>query len=77
MGLTCNKLTIINYDISEGGLGLLKIKTLKECYLQGRTRNPRIFQAINIIMKHFKADKNILACQKELIQADLKEFAKL
>jgi hypothetical protein len=62
---------------NKGGLGLLKIKGLEEVKLDNTdnfTDEKRLFT--EIITKHLKT-RNILACQEDLIDNDLKDFAEL
>jgi hypothetical protein len=57
-------------------LGILLIDGLE----QGRVSTygiPNLRNALKIIDKHLKGDKDILECQEELIEAGFKEYAKL
>jgi hypothetical protein len=60
-------------------LGLLKIKNLRGISLMTGdhfyTENSK--KAFSIVMKHFGQCSDIIDCQDELIEAGLKEFAKL
>jgi Leucine-rich repeat (LRR) protein len=51
-------------------LGLLKIKNLREVWLDNR-------EVSIIINKHLADDRDVIACQDELIDADFDEYAQL
>jgi hypothetical protein len=57
-------------------LGLMKIKGLKGL-IHGIAEERRDHHALRIIDKHLKGDRDVLACQDELIDAGLDEFAQL
>lgn len=57
-------------DVASHVLGLLLIKGLTEVKLDNR----RVAQIIN---KHLKAGRDVVACQEELMAADLDEYAQL
>lgn len=69
----CSYLFIASGKIKDSVLGLLKIKTLEELNFP-LMRNENHWE--EIIIRHLK-DKNILKCQKELIQNGFKDYAKL
>lgn len=72
-------LETIGFDFSTitgGLLGLLKLPKLATIENYVEEKDPTAFKALNIIKKHLK-DKDLLACQDELIDADLEEYAKL
>jgi hypothetical protein len=60
--------------ITSNILGILKIKKLKECawFVSGKNDE----QAFEILSKHF-VSRRLSKCREELIEAGLKEFAKL
>jgi hypothetical protein len=66
---------------SSGGLGLLMIRGLKKLVLPSAiydvTNSTPYLRAAKIIRKHFDNDKDVLACQEELITSGLKEYARL
>ena len=57
-------------DIKSNVLGLLKIKGLTQVYLQNKNVE-------NILNKYLSAEKDLLACQQELIEAGFEEYAQL
>lgn len=57
-------------------LSLLKISKLNTVNC-GADANAKTNEACAIISKHLQADRNIIACQEELFQNNLDEFAKL
>jgi len=61
--------------IESNVLGLLKIKTLNHITIWPSLSTN--LEWYSILHKHFKSDKNILACQEELIDAGLKDYAEL
>ena len=59
-------------------LGLLRLPKLRFfIYSPGADGADRLKQALQIVEKHFKGDKNIIACQEELFKNGLDEYAKL
>lgn len=60
--------------IASNVLGLLNLKQLKHFHVWPRSE--KIPQWYEIVTKHFES-KNILACQEELIDNDLKDYAEL
>ncbi len=59
-------------------LGFLMIRDLPKLYeTELDDKNNQPVKAIKIINEHLKGDRDVLACQEELIIAGLKEFAKL
>lgn len=71
----CNAI-IVRGDYNGPLLSLLKIEHLAKIATWPYTENAENFQkVINIIDSHVK-DKNILKCQKELIQNGFKDYAK-
>lgn len=59
-----------NNPITSHVLGLLKIRGLTEVFLDDK-------KVQDIINKHLAGDRNLLACQEELIDAGLGAFAQL
>ena len=57
-------------------LDFLNIKKLSLVYQLGNSDLP-LENALYIITKHLQGDRDILDCQEELIQAGLREYAKL
>lgn len=62
--------------IKSNVLGVVMIKELKGILFAAAT-TPEQKGVANIINKHLAGDRNVHACQEELIEAGLKEFAKL
>lgn len=56
-------------------LGLLRINKLQHAIVH--SNQGRLAETISIINKHLRGDRNIHTCQEELIEAGLKEFARL
>jgi|694.fasta_scaffold11334_5 hypothetical protein len=73
----CKKIIFYNAinKINSNVLGLLKLKELKHITIWPRSQ--KIPPWYEIVMKHFDADKNFIACQRELIEKDLDEYAEL
>ncbi len=70
------KILIFNHSVREiksNVLGLLKIKSLKEIKIYDVKTTPWF----DIIEKHFNGDKDMIKCQRELIENDLDEYAEL
>ncbi len=73
----CEEIWLPN-SITSNLLGILKIKTLKRLYCDANfTNNSRFHLVFKIIKKHFDTDKDIIACQRQLIENDLDEYAEL
>ena len=71
----CQFLAISNAKYIKGNvLGILKIKSLSSLIIDDAAANEQWF---DILLKHFRNDKNIIACQKELYDNDLDEYAEL
>lgn len=66
----CNKTSITSHI-----LGLLLIPGLKMIF--ANEVSTEFYNAIEIINKHLAGERNVIDCQRELIKAGLKEFAKL
>ena len=64
-------------SITSNMLGLLKMKTLKKLYCDTNfnTSNTQFHAAFKIVKYHFHHGRNLLACQEELIDAGLKDYA--
>lgn len=78
--INVNHLEINNVENLAGGLlGILKIKELNTLALQvsKKTNLTKINQISKIISAHLKGDRNIAACQTELMKNGFKEYAKL
>jgi len=61
--------------IASSVLGLLKIPRLEKLDFMGITQKaPKWFE---IVKNHFNSGKNVFACQEELIDAGLKDYAEL
>lgn len=58
-------------------LSFLKIENFEKIYCSYEDENEPTRRACDIVTEHLKGDRNILKCQKELIQNGLKDFAKL
>ena len=58
-------------------LGVLKIEKLKALTTFYGNIIPDFSKAIKIVNTHLTGDRNIIACQEELFQNDLDEYAKL
>jgi len=74
----CHQMVLIGMDSLEAGLlGLLKIEDLSE--LTWNEMPLEVTKALIIVKKHLKSDKEdkVLACQSDLIDAGLDEFATL
>jgi hypothetical protein len=67
------------YSIQSSILGLLKIEGLHRVIAGGEMSpgGDRFDLAIRLINKHLRGDRDILACQEELIDNGLEEFAQL
>ncbi len=74
--LDCEQLNLHNNYIQEGGIGLIFVKNLKQVtYLSFGTE---FSKALTIISKYYGQGRTgLLACQQELEEAGLDEFAKL
>ena len=57
--------------IERNVLGLLKIKNAITLYASVKSK------WFDIVLEHFKSGKNVLACQEDLIDAGLKDYAEL
>lgn len=76
----CNleDLTLLKIPENLGLLSVLKIKALKNISINLEKNSFQTSRAIEqILRKHIAHDKNILKCQKELIENGYKDFAKL
>ena len=64
-------------SITSNMLGLLKIKTLKKLFFDANfnVNSSEFHAAFKIIKYHFDNGRNLLACQEELIDAGLKDYA--
>lgn len=65
-----------------GLLSLLKISSLRDFTIYDLDGDPdkidaKLAKAFEIVTEHFHGDKDVIACQTELIDADLDEYAKL
>ena len=58
-------------------LGLLKIPNLESIDLEVEEASEELLKATRIINNHLAHDRNIIACQKELYDNDLDEYAEL
>lgn len=72
----CEEMWLPN-SIESNLLGLLKIKTLKKLYCATDFADNRFHLAFHIIKKYLESDKDIIACQRQLIENDLDEYAEL
>jgi hypothetical protein len=71
------EIRIVNgHNLKGNFLGLLKVKGLTNVLLLAASKGSDAAKAINIIRNHLE-DKNIIACQKELYDNDLDEYAEL
>ena len=61
-----------------GVLSLLKVKGFERVIISGTIEKQEEYhKVITILQKHFDSGRNILACQEELIDAGLKDYAEL
>jgi len=61
-----------------GVLSLLKVKGFERVIISGTNEKHEEYHKVNtILQKHFDSGRNILACQEELIDAGLKDYAEL
>lgn len=68
----------IHAEVTSAILGLLKIEKLNNISTSfANVRNNELEKAVKIVNSYLKTDRNILKCQKELIQNGLKDYAKL
>jgi hypothetical protein len=67
---------IISGSIKSNMLGILKIKNLKKVP-SSKMMNDQLKEACDIIDNHLSSGRRISKCRQELIEAGLKEFAKL
>jgi hypothetical protein len=60
-------------------LGILKIKSLKRVDSKFKAANIQsdLWEACKIINRHLKSGRRLSKCKEELIEAGLKEFARL
>jgi hypothetical protein len=59
-------------------LGLLKVKELQGIHIDDENGSPDEFlRAISIINNHLKSGRRLTKCREELIEAGLKDYAKL
>jgi hypothetical protein len=77
-GITVHTIFISPATIS-GILGLLKVANLQmvEVYNPKISRNEELISALKILNKHLYLQTDMLDCQSDLIEAGLKDFAKL
>jgi len=68
---------LIPETIKTGILSLMMVKELKSVQLIGPKVIPGLSDALKILNRHLRKDRDVLACQEELISAGFKEFAKL
>jgi hypothetical protein len=59
------------HNLTSHMLGIMRIKKLKKIYFDINIKVEAIFN------KHLSSDRDIIACQEELMEAGFKEFAKL
>ena len=76
-GYIKGQIWLSNNPITSHILGLLLIPELKFIGYSKGNASSSCYDAIEIINKHLEGDRNVIACQRELIQAGLKEFARL
>ena len=72
-----SSLSFFGNPIKSRVLGLLKIKNLREVILYGTGDDKSLIKVESIINKHLAKGRDLLACQQELIDAGLEEFAQL
>lgn len=81
--LNCLQLQLIRFEEFKGGglLSLLKLKqtiTVRVMFRRSRKIFPQLAQAWDIIQTHLSSkNRDIIACQRELIEQDLDEYAEL
>ena len=73
----CNKIVFRDIPNYIGLLSLLKIDKLKELNCSWFIQDTPFYNACQIVSKHLKKDRNIVACQEELFKNNLDEYAKL
>lgn len=76
---SCEELWLPN-SITSNMLGLLQMKSLKRLYCDGNfsVKDDSKFQnAFSIIKKHFDSEHDVIACQEELIDNGLKDYAEV
>lgn len=72
-----NEIVILDSEIGyKGLLSCFKIKNFETISLTFFNDNPRMKKLVSIIRSHLEGDRNILKCQKELIQNGFKDYAK-
>ncbi len=75
------KTIVVSAAVEESVLGLLMVGNLNKAVpgdFDDKVHEiPRLTEALKIINEHLKGDRDVLACQEELIANGLKEFAKL
>jgi hypothetical protein len=72
------EMIIIPKSIKSNILGLLKIQNLKNVSVTiWGTEVTKLVEAIRIINNHLNGSRRINKCKQELIEAGLKEYAKL
>ena len=78
-GGQCGKSIKLPLSIKSNILGLLQINKLERVFIEsnGQTANPDLYSACEIVTKYLQGSRDILDCQEELIDAGLKDFAKL
>ena len=71
--VSCEELTLPR-DIRSGLLEIMKIKGLKQVFLNGSALNSKISPAFSIVQQHVREGKDIFDCQEALYEAGFKEF---
>ena len=75
-GFISFNIDVTNNPIKSHILGLMLIPELKGIIFK-HEKNPKLRLAFQIIDKHLKADRDVWACQEELLDNDLHEFAQI
>lgn len=71
-----NNITLVDCNVSCGLLSVLKCKDVKD--IDTRLSDIKLAKAVDILRKHIKSnDRDIIACQTEMIDAGFEEWAKL
>ena len=68
---------MINSSTEQGGIGLMKIRGLREVSIMyGKDGDRPIYRFLDILNRHLSGERDIISCKRELISSGLKEYAK-
>jgi hypothetical protein len=78
----CDAIHIYQMEYFNGGLlGLLQIPHPTQVWFSSNSirlaKYDKLNEAIRIVRTHLDGDRNVVACQRELIEKDLDEYAEL